>query len=98
MLTKRKTPNGIDTLTAFGVLNCVGCFCDILSNESECSPTLLLYWDTSDYALLALTWALRDGVKMAVDKQRMIRSPIAFQFGHNILNVPANLTFKPISH
>ena len=37
---KRKTSNGIDTLTAFGVLNC-DILCDILSNESECSPTLL---------------------------------------------------------
>ena len=75
----------------------MGCFCDILSKESEGSPTLL-YWDTTDHASLALTWALRDGVKMAVDKQRMVRPPVALQLGHNILNVPANFTFNPISH
>merc|ERR1719295_1618704 len=47
-----------------------------------------LQHDCTGDCIVAGSWALRDGVKMAVDQQRMICSTIAFQLRHNILNVP----------
>merc|ERR1719234_811903 len=46
--------------------------------------------DCTGDRIVACTWTLRDGVKMAVDKQCMVRPPVAFQLRHHILNVPAH--------